>query len=248
MKFDLTTFILEMINFAVLVWVLKRLFYKPVKAIIEKRRSEVEAELTAARRLEAEASATQAELAGRVATWEAEKAKLRARLDAELEGERERRLAAIEQEAAALATRHATTEQRERDEARRRTQAEAVDQAGGFCARLLARLASPALEARLVELFLDDLGELPAADRERLRTRSRDAVVVTSAFALPEAQRTELARRVAALVGDGRTLRYQEDQALLAGVAVDLGGLTLDGSLRSDLRFFTEAGRSDDRI
>ena len=39
MQFDLTTFALEVLNFLVLVWLLKRFFYQPVLAVIEARRA-----------------------------------------------------------------------------------------------------------------------------------------------------------------------------------------------------------------
>ena len=40
MEFDWTTFALEALNFLVLVWLLKRFFYRPVLAVIEARRAE----------------------------------------------------------------------------------------------------------------------------------------------------------------------------------------------------------------
>ena len=44
MQIDWTTFALEILNFLVLVWILKHFFYQPVLAVLDKRRASVEKE------------------------------------------------------------------------------------------------------------------------------------------------------------------------------------------------------------
>lgn len=39
MDFDWTTFILEIINFLILIWILKHFLYRPVLKVISERRS-----------------------------------------------------------------------------------------------------------------------------------------------------------------------------------------------------------------
>ena len=55
MEFDWTTFILEIINFLILVWILKRFLYRPVLGVVARRRAGIEKTLADARRIEAEA-------------------------------------------------------------------------------------------------------------------------------------------------------------------------------------------------
>ena len=45
MDIDWTTFLLELINFAILVWILKRFLYAPVRRALEARRERAEAAL-----------------------------------------------------------------------------------------------------------------------------------------------------------------------------------------------------------
>lgn len=40
MNFDLTTFVFELVNFGLLIWILQRVLYRPLRAGIERRRSE----------------------------------------------------------------------------------------------------------------------------------------------------------------------------------------------------------------
>ena len=51
MELNWSTFVLEILNFLVLVWILKRFLYKPVLAVIARRREGIEKSLAEARSL-----------------------------------------------------------------------------------------------------------------------------------------------------------------------------------------------------
>ena len=101
MEFDWTTVILEMLNFLVLIWLLKRFFYRPVQAVIEKRRAASEKILTDADARHREADALKGDYEQRLAQFAKERELAMAKLDEEIAVERERRLAAVELEATA---------------------------------------------------------------------------------------------------------------------------------------------------
>ena len=62
MNFDWTTFLLEILNFFILLWILQRFLYRPVIEVIQARQRNIQATLEDARRLEAEAVTTRAAL------------------------------------------------------------------------------------------------------------------------------------------------------------------------------------------
>ncbi|MGA8005319.1 MAG: ATP synthase F0 subunit B, partial [Burkholderiales bacterium] len=74
MQLDLTSFVLELINFAVLVWILHRFLYKPVLAAIDRRRAAVEKSLAQAKTARDEAAALKDQVEERLASWERERA------------------------------------------------------------------------------------------------------------------------------------------------------------------------------
>ncbi len=57
MHFDWSTFALQTINFAILVWLLHRFLYQPVLRLVDARRAEIETQYEAAHAAE-EAAAT----------------------------------------------------------------------------------------------------------------------------------------------------------------------------------------------
>ena len=63
MEFDITTFLLEIVNFLILIWILQRLFYKPVLAVINRRKQHIDQTLSEAQKLQQQTAENEANLA-----------------------------------------------------------------------------------------------------------------------------------------------------------------------------------------
>jgi F-type H+-transporting ATPase subunit b len=242
MQLDLTSFVLELINFAVLVWILHRFLYRPVLAAIDRRRTAVEQSLAQAKTARDEAGALKTQVEERLASWERERAEAKGKLAAELAAQRDKALAetarAAEQERARLAALQARQEQERRSADEQR----ALEQAAGFAARLLERVSGPELDARLVELLAADLAALPQDKRDALAEAARAAggsVAVQSARALTQAARALLEQALSQALGVECRAQYAVDASLLGGLRVALGSWQLQADLADELRFFS---------
>jgi F-type H+-transporting ATPase subunit b len=236
LEIDWTTFALEAVNFLVLVWILKRFFYKPVLDVIARRRAAIEASLTEARERHAEAEAMEARSREGLKGLEEERRHAREELAKEIAAERARLL---EQMKAGLAEERKKAEvvaERTEAEAARRREAQAVRSGLAFTARLLERVADPALEARLVGMALEDLHDLPEERREAVRDQAGPPVV-TTAGPLPEDRRKAVADALSALLGREAAPEFREDPALVAGLRVSLGPWVLKASVADELEF-----------
>lgn len=244
MQYAWTTFVLEIINFLVLVWLLKHFLYRPVMSAIARRQAAVEQSIAEAQTREQEARALKTQYENRLVSWAAEKQKAGAALQAELEAEHGRRVYALDAEIEAERARRQTLAEHQEEERRRAAEEDAVVQGSRFVARLLARLASPEIEARLADLFIEDLQRLPEAQRQALRTAltedSGPAIRVMSAFPLAEERQGAIRRALAELAGRDLPCAFAVDDSLLAGVQASLGSWVLSADLRDELRFFTE--------
>ena len=70
MEVDWTTFALEIINFLILVWILKRFFYHPVLDVIARRRAGIEKEMADAKAVEEKARVLEQQYENRlVSMW-----------------------------------------------------------------------------------------------------------------------------------------------------------------------------------
>ncbi len=246
MQLDWSTLVLEVINFLVLVWLLKHFFYKPVLGVIAQRKAAIDKTLSDAEARDKEAKNLQSTYQGRLEQWEKEKDGLRQDLTREMKAQRQRMTADLDRD---------LVKERERQDVlmqRRVAQLEGqADEKGRreglqFTARLLERIASPELEARFVDIFLEDLGHLPKEQQEALRTASRSShqrIRVTSAFPLTDSQRGTVAGAIKDVVQEEVAAAFQEDAALLGGIRINIGPWTLRANLQDELAFFGERVR-----
>ena len=242
MELNWSTFILEIINFLVLVWILKRFLYKPVLAIIARRREGIEKAMADAKDLNSQAHDLQQQYENRLADWEGEKQKAREALGHEIDSERKRRMTELETTLQQERDKAREAELRRQEEAQRKAEETALSQAAGFAARLLKGLSGPELEARLLTLLLEQLPQLDEAQVQRLRQSGGSEVVVCSAYPLGETQRKSLQQALEQLLGSTPPVSYEQQDALLAGVRITIGAWVLGANLEDELRGFAELG------
>ena len=223
MQISWWTFALQVVNFLVLVWLLQRFLYKPVRDILEKRKRlsvEAFAEADKAKK-EAEAARKHYEEA------RAELARERqAMLDAAhrtIEAERTKRIEETRQEAETLIeTAHAAIA-----EERKKTLAGLETDVASLAVKLAEKLLDKLGGAIASSVFLDQteaaLKTLPEAERRRLeRDLSANGAVVTIVTATPLKSQEQKAWQ-ARLEGDLKRplkIAFDVDPKLIAGAAV----------------------------
>jgi F-type H+-transporting ATPase subunit b len=249
MQFDWTTFVLEVLNFLVLVWILKRFFYRPVLAVLDARQARVQAEMAQAAQAQQDGAALKQDYEARLAHWAQEREQLRQQLEQELAQQRTAgmdkiRQALADEEAKARVRAAATTASHE---------AELIRQAAGAAyanvAALLQRLAAPALTASIARLLVEDLAALPADQRDALRDAAQKVGAggtpsntgtadIAAAHALDAAAVQEIARALSAAAGCPLQAAVRIDPALIAGLRVAVGECLLHANLADELAFF----------
>ena len=75
MGFDVITFLAQIVNLLVLIWLLKRFLYHPVLQIMEKRQQEVSSAITSANEKLSNATAIESEFVQKQLNFDAERQK-----------------------------------------------------------------------------------------------------------------------------------------------------------------------------
>ena len=241
MEFDWTTFILEIINFLVLVWILKRFLYQPVLNVIDKRRAGIEKTLADAQQIEAEAKRAKQQNEQQLADWEKEKKSAQTQLMAELVEIRESKMAALEASISGEAGRRRVLDERRRREYKRMAEEKGIAQGAEFSTKLLSRLASPELEAKLFGLLLEDLHQLRIEDKNAVKEAATEVglkINVQSVFPLDKNKQDTLSSALAEVAGRKLTVEYSINPELISGYQVDIGPWVLHANLRDELKFF----------
>lgn len=243
---DWTTFALEIVNFLVLLWLLKRFLYRPISEAIARRRAEIEQTLNEGRAAKAQAEALEKQYRGRLGDWEREKADARAQLARELEAERARRLSEVSAAVERERLRRETAAARDAEQRRREAEHSALRQGAAFAARFAGRLAAPELEARIIDLALSDLRRLSGERRDALHAAAGQtggsSAVINSAYPITGPQRERLEAALAEVAAAKLSYAFAVDPALVAGIRIELGAWVLAANLRDELSAFAESG------
>lgn len=230
MSIDWITVAAQIVNFLVLVWLLKRFLYRPILDGIDAREREIAERMGEAAQIRTAAEAAEAD-------YEAQVASLRAGREGALE--EARKAAEAERDALlAEARERLLREQAERAEQRaeeaRRYRAE-LHRDGAKALLSLTRkalkdLADETLETRIVAHASARLTAI-AEDLRKAAGESLQAVALTRE-ALPEAARERLRGELARLI-PGITVTFRSEPAQAPGLTLRLGGAQVEWTVDS---------------
>jgi F-type H+-transporting ATPase subunit b len=234
----------QLINFLVLVWLLKRFLYRPILDAIDAREQRIADELADADARRAEARQERETFQQKNQAFDAERATLLARATAAANAERERLLDAARQAAEALRAKRQEALRQEADQLDqalvRRTQREVF----AIARKTLADLAGASLEARAVDVFIERLaaldGEARAVFAEALQA-TPEQVRVRSAFELAPAQRAALQAALNSAFATEVSVRFDAGPDLVGGIELSVNGQRIGWSIADYLRSLEQA-------
>jgi F-type H+-transporting ATPase subunit b len=220
MHFDWSTFALQTVNFAILVWLLHRFLYKPVLGLVDARRVEIDRQFAEVHAAEAHAEAERVAIKAERDGIAGERAAALKDGAAQAEQEAAKRREQAEREAAALLAEARKALSDERARALTEVRREALDLGAQIAGRLLAQVPMALRAEAWIERIERYLADLPKTEVDALRKQLRNgsALNVITASTLP-ADLVELWRtRLRQSLGDDITIEYGVDASLIAGV------------------------------
>ncbi|MCD6672907.1 MAG: hypothetical protein LT106_08625 [Burkholderiaceae bacterium] len=234
MTIDWFTLAAQLVNFALLLILLRVFLYRPILRVMAEREKRTAAPLNEARRLADEAAAEREALRQEREAFERERTERLEAATREADEKRQQQLADIERETAEL--RVAAAEAVERDLGR---------VAGGLMTRVsklvvdevratVASVAGVELDHPAWARFEEHLRALPAEQRRSFAEAARGAVRVVTPRPLASVT-ADTARSALRELLDARSVSFDTEPDLLLGVALEAGGLRLDGSAAARL-------------
>jgi len=229
MTFDWFTLAAQLVNFVLLLLLLRVFLYRPILEVMAERERRTAAPLEEARRLADEATQERETLRQERAVFERESAERLAGAMREAEEKRERRLEVVEREMAEL--RAGASEAVARDLARiaDELRARLADLVVDEVRRTLASVAGAELDQPAWARFEERLRALPAERRGALAAAAEGRVKVVTPRPLAAATADAARSALGELLG-AEHVGFATDPDLLLGVALEAGGLRLDGT------------------
>ena len=243
MEFNLSTFVLEIINFLILIWILQRLFYKPLLEVIDKRRQHIDQSLADAKKLHQEADELRNLYENRQKLWMQEKKAALNALHQQMEAEKNAQVDKLHVELEKERQKAKVTLTRQQQELQQQAEKQALQNGAHFAGLLLQQAAGPELEARLFAMLLDHFAVLPKACRlylQMLEHKKAVTIKVTSVYPFTTALRQQLEQKLGSLINTSGVFQYYQDASLIAGVRIDIGAWVLHANLKHELTGFAE--------
>jgi F-type H+-transporting ATPase subunit b len=224
----------QIINFIVLVWLLKRFLYKPILHAVGEREKRIAKDLAAAGAKMAEADKRRDEFERKNAEFDGQRATLLGKATEEAASERGRLLDEARKTAdAQSAKRHETLQAEARSLSlaiRRRTQQEVF----GIARKALTDLASASLEEQMAEMFIRRLramdGKAKAGLAEVLKA-APNLAIVRSAFDLPTEERTSIQKAIDETFSGEFHLQFETATDLIGGIELTANGQKVGWSI-----------------
>jgi len=238
--------IAQLVNFAILVWLLQRFLYGPVTRAMAARESRVRAVMDEARELRAAAEAEGEQYRALLTGFATEREARLVEVHAEVDALRQTQVRAARAEVMALRERWHHTLQQEKDaflgELRTRVGQESLL----AMRRAFTELADDDLQHRLITRFLIRLRTMKPGDRDGLVAAARgEGGVFHLITALPpsDAHRAELSAVLAETFEMEAPLRFETNPELVAGVELRAGGVKVAWTIDHYLDSLEEALR-----
>jgi F-type H+-transporting ATPase subunit b len=223
MQIDWITVSAQIVNFLILIWLLKRFLYRPVIRAMDEREKLIAARLTEAEKHQQVAD----EQAERYRNQREELERGRDDIYAKAADEAVERKRQMLDDARAEVIEARANWQREVDEEKeeflvslRRAAAEAVQK---VARKALKDLADEDLEDRIVHVFVERLKQLDRPTRKALAEPS-EPVRIESGFELGSSLRARLTRAVHEQLAEGLDIEYDSSSDLICGIELTSAG------------------------
>ena len=230
MKINWFTVIAQVINFLLLVWLLKKFLYKPILKAVDEREKRIASQINDANHLKEEAKKEQDEFAKKNTDFDQQKKGLMDKALADTNTQRQKGLDEAKEEANKLSAKleQASKEKQktEQVEIARRAQKQVL----AITRKALTEIASGSLDVQTAEIFIKKLKEFKEEEKKRFIEAfqsNANTILIRSAFDLPAKQQQDIAQAVDAVLGTKSTLQFKTVPGIISGIELSTNGYKL---------------------
>jgi len=237
------TIVAEIINFLILVVLLRLFLYKPIIRAMDTRQAEIESEFDEAERKRRDAEEQELKYRKKEEELESRRHQLMRQAEDQARKHREQLTEQAREDVDRLESRWKQELRREQQAFLQRLSRRAGEQVCSIARRALADLAEADLEARMVETFIRRFASLDAEEREKFVAAIKQAggaLTVTSAFELSDELRGRLTDAFRQHVLPDVEVQFDHSEDLICGVKAKAAGREVSWTAASYLQDLLE--------
>ncbi|MEO5755486.1 MAG: F0F1 ATP synthase subunit delta [Mesorhizobium sp.] len=229
----------QILNFLVLVWLLKRFLYKPVLDAIDKREKRIAATLADAAASKAQAASERDALLAKNNAFDEERTAMLAKATEDALRERKRLTDAARKAAEVLKDKQSKALASDAKNLSAEISRRAGTEVFAIARKALADMANTELEERMGELFIRKLGALKGPAKTaiaKMLTSSNEPARIRSAFDLSAKQHAAIQKAINDTFAGKVHLRFETSPKLVSGIELVAGGQKLAWSISDYLK------------
>jgi F-type H+-transporting ATPase subunit b len=234
MKIDWFTVIAQVLNFLILVGLLRHFLYKPILKAIDEREKKIAAQLADAEAKKTEAKKEQEEFKQKNEAFDKEKKDLTDKAVAESQEQRKKLLEQARNDAAVLTAKMEAASKEAQENLNHEIAQKTRQQVFAITRKALTDLASVSLEEQSANMFIGRLNGLNDEERKQFIAAFKsnaNSVVVRSAFGLPEKQQAEIKDSINKILGISAQFQFKTIPELISGIELTSNGYKLAWSI-----------------
>jgi len=234
MNINWFTVIAQVINFFILVWLMKHFLYKPVLNAINEREKKIEAQLADAETKKTEAAKEQADFKQKYDQFDLERKGLMEKAVTDTNDECKKLMEKARNEADILHSQQDNSWKEKQENLNREIAQKTQKEVFAISRKALTELASVSLEEQTVNLFMRRLNELNVEDKKKfiaIFKEDANPILVQSAFALPPKQQTDIQQSVNGMLRTDAQFQFRIAPAIISGIELSANGFKLSWSI-----------------
>jgi len=231
---DWFTIVAQIVNFLILVLLLRKFLYRPILNVMREREERIKSQLNEAEELRRYADEQIEIYQEKNDKWKDEHDALLREAKVEIEDNHKHMMKKVREDIEEHKTHWEQAIEREKKEFLDSLRKKINQQTFVTVRRVLNELATVELEAHICEVFLDRIKQMDQKQVEEYRTAiidTEDPVIVGSAFELSSTIKKELQSTIETQFLKGKPVDFVIDNDLVCGIEMKAGGYKLTWSL-----------------
>lgn len=232
--FDWFTVVVQLLNFLVLIWLMKRFLYQPILDALDARERRISTELADADNKKLQAQAEHDEFARKNQEFAQQRTELFTQANEEVKAQRQRLLDDARQEADDLRLKQQEVLRNEQKNLisaiSQRTQTEVL----AIARQALQDLAGISLENHIVTVFIEKLQLLNDSEKQQILLAVKNPatpLLIRTAFELSPPQQTEIVQAVEKTFAIETQLQFKTAAHLISGIELSSDGYKFSWSV-----------------
>ena len=234
MTIDWWTLGLQAANLLILMWLLSRVFWRPVAGAIAKRKETVQATLDAAKTAQAKADAALVEVTKTRKGIAAERNSILNAAKEEADAASKAMLAQAQEKIGKNTAAAQLALARDTEILRKKMATQAAELSIEIAEKLLKNLNASTVQTAFLDTLVTGVKNMPPKDRTTL-TDSTDGINLVSAADLEDADKETITKAITRALGTKQDIRFATNPDLIAGLEIHTPHFILHNSWQSDL-------------